>query len=293
MTKNILFVFILSIVVFGCHKPSQETPEPAPETQQANEAQQPQPEEAKPEEAKPEEVKPEDVKPEETKPFQADYSSKEFPEIHTQITTTDMPWGQIQRTTLLWSDDINIFHEIPVFKEDTPAFNKINASLKEVDQSFFTKQVLDSPWEYAYERHQNQTKEEIESDDKYHYTYTAEVTEMTEKYISIVLTMDWYMGGVNDGGYKTYTFDATTGEPIKLTDIYHKSEKDLKKLVTKAIRTHLSKNALSSDLIEWGSLEKHGEFSFYLKDGIPHATFNKYEIAVGAAGSFDIELPKP
>lgn len=295
MNHKIGILLAIALALFGCKKATQEpaAPEPAPQKIQVDETPQAEPS-AAPKAEPPKDV-PLQAQPAapEDKNFHADYTSKEFPEIHTEITTKDMPWGQIQHTSLLWSDDIIIFHEIPIFKDDTPALNKINAFLKGADQSFFTQKVLDSPWEYVYERHQHQTEEELKSEEKYNFTYTAEVTEYTDQYISVVLTMDWFMGGVNDIGYKNYTFDAKTGELLKLSDIYHQSEKDIQKMVTKAIRTHLDKNGLSSDLMEWGAIEKYKEYSFYLKDGIPHATFNKYEIAVGAAGAFDIELPKP
>ena len=94
------------------------------------------------------------------------------------------------------------------------------------------------------------------------------------------------MGGVNDYGSKNYTFDRSTGDPIQLKDFYKKSDDEIKKMVIDAVKSDVD----DPTLIEWDLLNKKNEFSFYLKDGIPHVTFAKYEIAVGAAGAFDIPL---
>ncbi|MBO4351492.1 MAG: hypothetical protein J6A01_11185, partial [Proteobacteria bacterium] len=168
MSHKPLILMVMALALFGCKQAPQEpaVPEPAPQETQVNETPKAEPSavpEAEAPKDTPQEAQPAPEPAPENQKFQADYTSKDFPEIHTEITTKDMPWGQIQRTTLLWSDDIVIFHEIPVFKDDTPVFNKINAFFKEVDQSFFTKQVLASPWEYVYERHQNQTEEELKA----------------------------------------------------------------------------------------------------------------------------------
>ena len=211
-----------------------------------------------------------------------DETTDTFPEIKTTVTHVEKPWGSIQRTTLHWYDDIEVFHEIPVFKEDSPAIKKINDVMMNVNQNFFTRSNLSGAWEYESEHH----KHADAANDQYTFTYNAEVTEYSEKYISITLNMQWYMGGVNDYGSKNYTFDRSTGDPIQLKDFYKKSDDEIKKMVIDAVKSDVD----DPTLIEWDLLNKKNEFSFYLKDGIPHVTFAKYEIAVGAAGAFDIPL---
>ena len=292
--KLIPFVLILSLC--GCKKAAEETPAPAPDAQPAVEAPEAKADapEAKADVPEPKadvpEAKADTADAKADTPFQVDFTSKDFPEIHTKVDTQPMPWGELQRTTLLWSDDIVIFHEIPIFKEESKVFKDINIFLKEANQSFFTKENLASPWEYLYERHEHQSKDDIEKDDKYTYTFTAEVTENSNKYISVLFTRDWYMGGVSDAGYKTAVFDAKTGNVLKLTDYYHKSDKEVRDIVTQSIKAYLKKNDLDSSLMEWGSIENLNDYKFYIKEGIPHAVFSRYEIAVGAAGAFDIEL---
>ncbi len=225
--------------------------------------------------------------------FRADFSSKEFPEIHTHDSvTSEAVWGQIKRTTLEWADDIEIFHEIPVFSDNSPAFAAINAEMEKIQQAFFSKETLDSPWEYEFMRHENADGGDADDGDKYTYVYRAAVKESSDKFVSITLDMEWYMGGVADYGTQAFVFDRATGSRLKLGDVYQKDDKAVHAMVTNAVKSYVSEHG-DSELMEWGALDKMTDFEFYVENGVPHVVFKKYEIAAGAAGAFDIELPKP
>ena len=223
------------------------------------------------------------------KPFQADFSSKAFPEIHTTLTRTEMPWGIKERTTLQWHDDIEIYYEIPEFKGDLPVFEKINTLLKEKKDAFFTENSLKEVWGYESARHEDS----IELKEKYQNLHKLDNVQITDKYITFTIGYEWYMGGVNDYGLITFNYDLN-GKPLTLTDIYQKSDADIHQMVVKAVKDYIETEGNEIEgLIEWDLLENKREFSFYIRDGIPQVVFNKYEISVGAAGSFILPLPKP
>ena len=221
-------------------------------------------------------------------PFKTKFSTPEFPEIVTSVTNTETSWGTTERTTLQWYDDIEIYYEMPVFKSEMPASEKINSIMKTNKDSFFSKTSLEAPWQYEYERHQD--SDEV-MEDKYQFNYRYNNLQITDKYISFTMNMEWYMGGVYDYGAVPYAFDLS-GEPIKLSSLYKKSDSDIKKMVIKAVKKYVDENG-SGEFIEWDNLNKIDQFNFYIDNDIPHVTFKKYEIAAGAAGAFDIPLPKP
>ncbi|MBQ9818254.1 MAG: hypothetical protein IJM59_12435 [Proteobacteria bacterium] len=295
-------MIIASILCFaGCSKPAQPDPKPesvmqptvdanhAGDEGAAKDAASPAAAPNEPKDANPKDAP--EAKPRPQAVFKADLSSKAVPELHTHETVvSEAGWGKILRTTVEWADDIEVYHEIPVFDGDDAGILAVNNKMKEIRAGFLSTENLKSAWEFEYERHEAAGGED--SEDKYTYIYRAAVKEFSEKYISVTLDLEWYMGGVLDYGTNAYVFERATGKPLRLTDVYGKDAESVRKLVTRAVRAHVDANA-NSDLMEWGALEKMTDFSFYMDNGVPHAVFKKYEIAVGAAGAFDIELPKP
>lgn len=217
-------------------------------------------------------------------PYAVNY--KNHPEIRGEITKKDTEWGHIERTTLVWHDNIDIFYEIPVFQEKSPAFAKINQVMQAQKANFFSEGQMESALDYETQR-QEQYPDET---DKYLNTYELDKIQITDDYISFTLSRVWFMGGTNSYGQTPFTFNPQTGDPITLTDLYKKSPKDIQKLVIQAVKNNSFEG---KDMINWDDLAKVKDFSFYIADGIPHVVFQKYEIAPGAAGAFDIPLPKP
>ena len=290
---NCSLVFV-ALCVAGCHKPV----EPQPKTESAVQAQ------AAEDAATAADDKPADVadaaqaKPQEPAVFKADFKSSEVPVLHTHETVvSEEAWGKIKRTTVEWAGDIEVYHEIPVFDGDDAAIAAVNAEMQAIENHFLSVENLKSAWEYEYARYQAAGGED--ANDKYTYTYSATVKEFSEKYVSVTLDLEWYMGGVLDYGTNAYVFDRATGKRLRLIDIYKDatvvSAKDAKRvhaMVTKAVKDYVS-NHVDPSLMEWDALDKNKDYSFYMDNGVPHVVFKKYEIAAGAAGAFDIELPKP
>ena len=217
-------------------------------------------------------------------PYSVSY--KDHPEIRAEITKKDTEWGHIERTSLVWHNNIDIFYERPVFQEKTPALAKINQVMQAHRDDFFSQGQMESALDYETQR-QEQYPDET---DKYLNTLEFDKIQITDDYISFTLSRAWFMGGTNSFGQMPFTFNPQTGAPITLTDLYKKSPNDIQKMVIQAVKDHTFDG---KDMINWDDLAKVKDFSFYITDGIPHVVFQKYEIAPGAAGAFDIPLPKP
>ena len=216
-----------------------------------------------------------------------------FPELRThQVEISTHPWGKIERTTVDWHADIQVFYEIPVFNETSDAYKEINAYFSGLRENFLSKGNLESAWGYERSRHEFNGPDV--SDEEYVFTYKISSVAITKETVSVVTNLDWYMGGVGDGGPVGFVFDVATGKSLQLEDIYHKSEAQVHDIVEKAVKKFVdSREDYNPGLIEWDSLKKYKGFRFYIENGIPHVVFKKYEIAVGAAGALDIPLPMP
>ncbi len=223
--------------------------------------------------------------------FVADFGSDAVPELHTHETVvSEAAWGKMKRTTVEWAGDIEVYHEIPVFDGEDAAIAAVNAKMREIHSGFLSAENLKSAWEYEYARYKSVGGES--PDDKYTYTYRAEVKEFSEKYVSVTFDMAWYMGGVLDYGTSAYVFDRATGKALRLGEVYQKDDEAVRAMVAGAVHAYADEN-VDPGLMEWGALDKMKDYSFYMVNGVPHVVFKKYEIAAGAAGAFDIELPKP
>lgn len=287
--KKICFVFIAScilILVAGCSKGTLNNAAPvsATNTQLTENAQ---PTDAAATHEAPE-TNSTNATEESAGTFQVNYDA--YPEIRAKVTKNDTEWGHIERTTLSWYDDIDIYYEMPVFRETSPALAKINKSMQERKAFFFSKGQMESALEYEKTR-KEQYPDETE---KYLNTYEFGSIQITEDYISFTQLRTWFMGGTISGDPIPYAFDTKSGDPIQLTDLYKKPQEEIQKLVVQSVKDFTSKADSSSvDMIDWYILAQIKDYNFYILDGVPHVVFMKYEIAPGAAGAFDIPLPKP
>lgn len=218
-------------------------------------------------------------------------SYKNYPEIRAESLQKKTAWGTIERTTLLWHKDIEIFYEIPVFEEVSPTFAKINKLMQSSKAHFFSESNLQSALEYEAERPDHTLNAE---DDKFFNTYEVHFMNISDNYISFGLMMNWFMGGTQSYGLVTYNFDPQTGENIKLTDLYQKSPEDIRQMIIQSVKAYAEdKSDSGAEMIDWDLLAQVKDFSFYIDQSTPHVVFQKYEIAPGAAGAFDMPLPKP
>lgn len=166
-----------------------------------------------------------------------------------------------------------------ILKGDSDAVKKINQVLKELCDA----KVNEMPVGYAKNDADN-----MGYDGEYSNIYTSKVTYNANGVISIMISYEWYQGGVADYGSDCYTFDLTTGEQLKLTDVCSGNNRTLTKKIKNRLVKKYSKDAFSADGLDSISADK---CDFYLKKGGKAVVvFDKYEISHGAAGAFSITL---
>lgn len=226
---------------------------------------------------------------------QANLDDPDVPGVAPVLSEMQTAWGKIQRKTLPWADDIIVYHEIPVFSEDNAVLKEINAYMQEINTQFLSEDNLSAAWQFEFERHQNKDTESMDEGENYVDFVNVVYIYKTDKIVSISLSYGWFMGGTMDYGLNNYNFDATTGKLIRLEDIYHTSIEEIRKMIIQKMKNDIQNQTIEipEEDIYWDSIEAMETFDFYIKDDIPHVTFDKYEISYGAAGSFDIELPRP
>ena len=166
-----------------------------------------------------------------------------------------------------------------VLQGDSDAVKKINRALRKACK----EEVSQMPNSYDEDYLKN-----ITYDTTYTNVHKSKVTYNDNGVISIRVSYEWYQGGVADYGCKCYTFDLNTGKQLHLTDVCSGTNKSL----TKKIKNRLLK-AYGADTFMEDQFEKINakKCDFYLnKKGKAVVAFDKYEIAEGAAGAFDVTL---
>ncbi len=189
---------------------------------------------------------------------------------------------------------VSIYLETPVFREDSPALNKIEQQLDELREQFVADRV---PTVHEYVRSDLESGSESPSaEDPYVAAWSATMFTFDRKLVSFGISYDWYMGGVYDYGMTCYNFSAETGKRLTLADVTNGTEAEIKERIVNALL------AQYPGVEEAGVMEtpmdairgmKMEDFSFYVKDGAVHVFFSKYEITYGAAGAFDVVLVDP
>lgn len=166
-----------------------------------------------------------------------------------------------------------------ILKGDSAAVKKINQVLKEACDA----KVKEMPAGYA-----KNDADHMSYGGEYSNIYTSKVTYNENGVISIMVSYEWYQGGVADYGCDCYTFDLTTGDQLKLTDVCNGSNCTLTKKIKNRLLKKYSKDTFSEGGLESISADK---CDFYLKkNGKAVVVFDKYEISYGAAGAFDVTL---
>lgn len=174
--------------------------------------------------------------------------------------------------------DVEKYERI-ILKGNSDAVKKINSTLKKA----WKGTVKHMPAGYAKNDCNYGT-----TDMTYINKFTSRVTYNKNNVISIVISNQWFQGGVADYGMDCYTFSLKTGKLLKLKDVCGSSNAKLtKEIKSKLVKKYGKSVFYPSSLDEISA----SDVNFYLKPGkkaIVH--FNKYEISYGAAGDFAVKL---
>ena len=230
----------------------------------------------------------EDVWQEETSSAPESDSQEGISSYAFPVTETYDPATRIRRVTLdPQGYPVEVYHEIPVFEESTPGYRRINRHFQELEKAFFSSDGdIPAVWEQA-------TDPGIpDRGITYNMTVGALITAETPEMVSVQMPYFWFMGGTTSYGESNYVFDPETGEQLKITDLIEGTKEEIHEMVQEALRAQLGDDM---GMIWSDGLRNYDtdQFDFYVLDGHVHVGFDKYEIAAGAAGDFDVKLEAP
>ena len=202
-----------------------------------------------------------------------------------------------RKKTLDWGDDVNIYHEIPVFPENSDTNKKINTFLSEVQDKFFENNL-----EYFVDVIQEGRDENPGAQ----YDYTVAPGVCQSQWVTSVLLMEYQDFGRVDVQFETYNFNRNTGELVSIYDIYPMSDGDIMSMVKKSLKSDLNKEwGMSQDYddelseeprIDWDEINSMSasKLHFYVnKDNKVIILFGKMEIGIHyGVGAGEYELPK-
>ncbi len=187
------------------------------------------------------------------------------------------------------NENVEFFYEIPHMEGITPAAKRFNDFFDALYADFMATEP-----EKVRELLDAAVPGRPSAEDPYRYCWQAEVQEVSERWISITLSYDWYMGGVWDYGINGYTFDQRTGERIFLDHVFPGTEEMIKAAIADGLKEQYPEIAELEDgqgNTPLTALERIPvrEIDFYIAEGgTVTVVFDKYEIAPGVVGMFTV-----
>ncbi len=199
-----------------------------------------------------------------------------------QTSSSFSPDTGIRRTTLdPQGFSLSVQYEVPVFSQETEGYQKINRFFDALESKFFSPENEDLvfAWGCSFP---------VPLQDHY-YEWTAQVTEKTDKLVSVHLGYYWNMGGVNDTGGEGYTFRTDTGELLSLTDLAQGGEEEIKAAILAALEGY--EDFYDREVVLAEAKETPLEaFTFFLTPEGFSIHLDRYELGrAGAEG--DLVLP--
>ena len=188
----------------------------------------------------------------------------------------------------------DIYFEIPVFKGNSNALNRVNQFFADVEKQYaggeslsYARELITGDLENGYG---------LTREDAYQAGNDATVHTVSDALISVSIDYSWYMGGVFDYGSDGYTFNAKTGDRLFLNDVLDGSDQQIKESIVRALLQQYpgveNAGVMNTPMEEIRNMDIK-EIDFIVSDGHVSAIFDKYEIAAGMAGMFVVTLPDP
>ena len=125
------------------------------------------------------------------------------------------------------------------------------------------------------------------------YYYESCKTTRNDNIVSMIISGEWYAGGVVDRQLRTKNYDFKNSKELKLTDILNGSKENIIKMITEKIREYLGSDHELYYIYFMDNDLKDYKFHIENKNSqdILVIDFSKYEISDGAAGAPSIEVP--
>lgn len=266
--KKILIWLLCVMMLSGCRAAQPETPGTEPTVTEPV-VQMPTDAETVPESTEPTAAP---TAPAETVPAQtqhsADWANYEIVRMDHSVKRED-------------GETLVLFYSDKVVLEEGEAYEGINRILSEAAIEFITDTDIGAMAEQA---------EQMMVGTGYPFlnSMTAEVTHNAGGVFGIMLTRDWYAGGVGNTDYFGMTFSLREDRAVTLAELFPDvTEERLKDIVWAALEAEYGEAMFEG---VWEDLQayKLEEFPFYIRDGELVLTFPTYTFGPGAAGAMTV-----
>lgn len=157
--------------------------------------------------------------------------------------------------------------------------------------------IMDDVWENQIKKTSEEVKIRLNGERVLGVKYFVNMEYQTNKIITFSIKLDGDFGGVTWDGYELYSYDAQTGELLTLNNIGNDTD-NLKNLIVERTKNVTASKQIQIDdtgnvgvdMLLLEKMASHGSFGI-LGDGI-HINYQKYEIAIGAAGVIEVVIEK-
>ena len=189
------------------------------------------------------------------------------------------------------NENVKLSYEVPHMEGITPAAKRFNDFFDALYADFMATEP-----EKVRELLDAVVPGRPSADEPFRCCWRAEVQEVSERWISVTISYDWYMGGVWDYGIDGYTFDRSTGERLFLDDVLPDTEEMIQAAIADGLKKQfheieaLTGNEGNSPLTTLKKIPIKDIDFYIVEDGDVTVVFDKYEIAPGVAGMLIVVL---
>ncbi|MCR5738014.1 MAG: DUF4163 domain-containing protein [Eubacterium sp.] len=168
-------------------------------------------------------------------------------------------------------------YQLVQLKGDSPAIKKINKALKKDYKKFMKGSNAKEVKSYAEE-----TSKVSKEEDTYYWNETSSVKYNKNGVISIVISTQWYAGGVSNVDLYGLNFDVETGKKLYVNQVCGKSTKYIKNKLYKALKKSFEADADYEKVVDTVKNKRTKKIRFYIKkNGKVMVSFEPYELLYG------------
>ena len=170
---------------------------------------------------------------------------------------------------------VNTYYQRIKLSGSDAATKKINKTLLKASKAYDPETILSIAEEAA------DGTDMFEGSEFYDF-FNSFITDRTEDYISIVVTREWWAGGVSNNFEYGYVFDLNTGKKIYITKASGKSLKYIKQRLIGNILADGEFEGFEAEVEEAVNSLTTSKINYYINsDGLCVVVFNAYELGFG------------
>lgn len=178
---------------------------------------------------------------------------------------------------------IYLYYDAVQITDDIPNKDEINAAIVQCCEEVFERNGgLESFKEYL-------EFPGCSPDCPFKCTMSYYIANNSDGIFSIVMILEWYMGGVMDYGYEGLTFDINEGKPADVKKLFNMSKEDLAKTMKEKMLEFMNEYPDGEWYYEKIENYTYDDFKWFIDDGQLMLALDKYEAAPGVHGGAIID----